>query len=103
MSISQENLVLRNAILGFEQRIEEMHVAFERYLHGVELKMPEWEKLDSDLIAFSRRKIPDYQLSKQMERVLYKFQNRKKIWLRWVEEVHLGSPGSQAGPDKPSS
>ena len=28
------------------------------------------------------------ELSKHLERIMFKFQNRKKIWLNWVEEVH---------------
>ncbi|MBW1946010.1 MAG: hypothetical protein JRJ51_24775, partial [Deltaproteobacteria bacterium] len=44
--------------------------------------------LELDLIWYSRRRLYDFELSSQMDRVLYKFQNRKKIWLRWVEEYH---------------
>jgi hypothetical protein len=87
MSISKENLEIRNRILGFEQRIEEMHLAFQKYSKGIEAKKPDWERLQQDMLQFSKRKIYDFVLSKQMDRVLYKFQNRKAIWLRWIEEI----------------
>jgi hypothetical protein len=48
--------------------------------------MPDWEKLERDLLVFSRRKLFDLELSKHLERVLYKFQTRKRIWLKWAEE-----------------
>ena len=88
MLISEENLKNRNRILGFEKAIEEMHLRFQKYLQRTETRMPDWEKLERDLIIFSRRKLYDLELSKQLERVLYKFQTRKKIWLKWVDEFH---------------
>jgi len=87
MSISKENLEIKNKILEFEQKIEEMHLAFQKYSKGIEAKKPDWERLQQELLQFSRRKIYDFVLSKQMDRVLFKFQNRKLIWLRWVEEL----------------
>ena len=86
MSISKENLEIKHKILELEQRIEDMHLAFQKYCKGIETRMPDWDKLQNDLLQFSKRKIYDIVLSKQMDRVLYKFQNRKSIWLRWVEE-----------------
>ena len=65
-----------------------MHLAFQRYRVGDEKKVPDWENVERDLIAFSRRRIFDIELSKQLDRVMYKFQNRKKIWLTWLEEYH---------------
>jgi hypothetical protein len=53
--------------------------------------MPEWEQLQRELLQFSKRKIYDMVLSKQLDRVLYKFQNRKSIWLRWVEQFQSAS------------
>ncbi|MBW1667606.1 MAG: hypothetical protein JRJ66_06050 [Deltaproteobacteria bacterium] len=50
--------------------------------------MPDWESLERQLIVFSRRKLIDLELSRHLDRVLYKFQNRKKIWLKWVQEFH---------------
>ena len=88
MLVSQENLSIRNAIFNFEKQIEGMHLVFQRYRVGEEKKMPDWERLERDLINFSRKRIYDLGLSKNLDRVLYKFQNRKKIWLRWVEEFH---------------
>jgi hypothetical protein len=89
MLISEENLVIKNALSDFERRVDEMHNEFSKYHHGEIQKMPEWEKLEKDLVIYSRRKISDLELSTQLNRVLYKFQNRKKIWLAWAEEVHL--------------
>ena len=88
MLISGENLKVRNAIFDFEKRIDEMQLAFEKYYADIEPVMPDWERLERDLLSFSRKRIIDLELSKHMERILYKFQNRKKIWLSWVEEVH---------------
>jgi len=88
MLISDENLKLRNAIFDFDRRIELMHLDFQKYSRGLEVKMPDWEKLERDLIVFSRRKLIDLELSKNLERVLYKFQTRKRIWLKWAEEFH---------------
>ena len=88
MLISQENLAIRNAVFDFEKRIDEMHSEFMRYNQGVEKKVPDWERLEMDLLQFSRKIIYDFEISKQLDRVQYKFQNRKKIWLRWIEESH---------------
>ena len=85
---SEKNSGTRNVIFDFEQRIDQMHDDFNKYLHdGVIQKLPEWEHLERDLLIFSRRKIFDLELSKQLDRIMYKFQNRKKIWLKWAEEV----------------
>ena len=80
----------RNVILTFDRRIEEMHAAFHKLRHGQVGRTPDWERLEKDLLTFSARKIRDVELTKHLDRVLYKFQNRKKIWLRWVDEVHQG-------------
>ena len=93
MLISKENLEIRNRILGFEKRIEEMHTDFYSYYNDLEQKMPDYEGFERELILYSRKKISDLELSKNLDRVLYKFQNRKKIWLAWVEEVHHRSGG----------
>jgi len=91
MLISEENLKAKNRILGFEKMIDEMHIDFQKYQRGVETKRPDWERLERDLIVFSRKKVYDLELSKQLDRVLFKFQNRKKIWLKWIEEFHKAS------------
>ncbi len=91
MSISDDILELKRSIEHFDQRIERMHLEFERYLHGDLQKLPDLEGLEKELLAFSRRKIYDIQLSHQLDRVLYKLQNRKKIWMRWVEQAHQGA------------
>jgi hypothetical protein len=88
MEISQENYEIRKRIMGFEQRIEEMHWAFYKFYNRLEPVMPDWERLERELVLYSRRKILDLELSKNLDRVLYKFQNRKKIWLKWAEEVN---------------
>ena len=88
MLISEEKLEIRNTILSLDQRVDEMHMAFQKYTKGDSRRMPEWEKLERDLVGFSRKKFFDFELSQQLDRVLHKFQNRKRIWLRWVEEFH---------------
>lgn len=88
MLLSKENLATRNAILDFERRIEEFHVAIQKYYQGIEKRLPEWERLEAELLQFSKRKIQDLELSRNLERVQYKFQNRKQIWLRWIDEIH---------------
>lgn len=84
---SHENTETRDRIVGFERRIDEMHVEFLNYRNGELLRMPEWQRLEGDLLAFSRRRIPDILLSSELDRVMYKFQNRKRIWLRWIQEL----------------
>jgi hypothetical protein len=91
MSISKENLEIRNKILDLEKRIENMHLSFQKYCQGIETRMPGWEQLQTELLQFSKRKIFDIVLAKQLERVLYKFQSRKTIWLKWVEEFQKAS------------
>lgn len=88
MVTSGENAKIRNIIFDLEKRIEAMHLEFLKFHQRESQKMPEWERLEKDLLTFSRRKIYDFGLSKQLDRVLYKFQNRKTIWLRWTEELH---------------
>ena len=84
----QEKQEIRNAILDFEKRIEEMHLEFQKYRQGDAERMPDWQKLERDMFIFSRRKIFDLGLSKNLDRIMFKFQNRKKIWLQWAEEYH---------------
>ncbi len=67
-----------------------MHLDFQKYCQGLDPKMPEHERLERELLFFSRRKIFDLELSKQLDRILYKFQNRKRIWLRWADEFQQG-------------
>ena len=91
MPISKELRETRSKILEFEKRIEEMHLDFQKYCRGLDPKMPDHERLERELLFFSRRKIFDLELSKQLDRILYKFQNRKRIWLRWAEEFQQGA------------
>ena len=90
MLISQQNLEIRKTISDFDRRIEHMHAEFARYLNGSTRKMPEWEKLEAELTLFSRTNFVkiDVGLSSQLDRVLYKFQNRKRIWLSQAKEMH---------------
>ena len=85
---SQEKQEIRNTILNFDKRVEEMHLEFQKYRQGDAERMPEWEKLERDMFIFSKRKIIDLELSKNLERIMFKFQNRKKMWLQWAEEYH---------------
>ncbi len=86
--LSQEKQEIRDQILSYDNQIEKLHLEFQKYRAGEQEVMPQWEELERELIVFSRRKIFDRELHNQLERVLYKFQNRKKIWLKWAEEVH---------------
>ena len=85
---SQEKQETRNTILDFDKRLEEMHLEFQKYRQGDAERRPDLEKLERDMFMFSKRKIFDLELSKNLERIMFKFQNRKKIWLQWVEEYH---------------
>ncbi len=86
--ISEESRRQRDAIQTFEKRIEDMHQEFIRFRHGETTLLPDWEGLERELLAFSRRRIKETGLATQMDRILFKFQNRKKIWLKWVDEAH---------------
>ncbi|PKN30538.1 MAG: hypothetical protein CVU64_03015 [Deltaproteobacteria bacterium HGW-Deltaproteobacteria-21] len=98
MLLSKEDLARKNAIYDFDRKIEEMHLQIQRYSQGAENRLPDWERLEMELLHFSRKKINDLELAKNLERVQYKFQNRKKIWLRWIEETH-----HSAGVEKEST
>ncbi|HDM10547.1 MAG TPA: hypothetical protein ENF92_08540 [Desulfobacteraceae bacterium] len=87
MAIAEENLEIRKAIQELERRIDQMHLDFDKYVHGQLERMPLWEQLERDLLAFSRKKIFDTELSSQLDRILYKFQTRKKIWLGWLDQT----------------
>jgi hypothetical protein len=100
MLLSKENYEIRNNIMEFEQKIEDMHQDFYRYYYGVEKKMPNWEAFERELLVYSRRKILDFELSKNFDRILYKFQNRKQIWLKWVEELHHASEVKEQKSEK---
>jgi len=89
MLISTQNREIRDAVMRFDRRIEEMHLEFQKYRAGDVRKMPEWQAFEREILVFSKRKILDLELSKHLERVMLKFQNRKKIWLRWIEEYHM--------------
>jgi len=101
MPISKELQETRSKILDFEKRIEEMHLDFQKYCQGLNPKMPEHERLERELLFFSRRKIFDFELSKQLDRILYKFQNRKRIWIRWTEEFQRGVHTKAQEPKSP--
>ena len=78
------------AITAFEGRIDKMHLDFQRYCKGELNRMPGWQALETDLLVFSRRKIFELVMQKNLDRVLFKFQNRKKIWLKWADEFQRG-------------
>lgn len=86
MSIAEEKRKIRETIRRFDSRIEKMHLDFQKFRSGEEKKIPDWESLERELIVFSRQKLFDQELINLLDQVLYKFQNRKRIWLRWVEE-----------------
>ncbi len=76
------------AIAALDLKIEDMHRQFIRYKGEYPAVMPDWKKLERELIDFSRKKIFSPALVSQLDRVLHKFQNRKKIWLSWIDELH---------------
>jgi hypothetical protein len=85
MILSEEKQKISDAILDFDRQIDQMHVQFHKY-HTEETKIrPDWQRLENKLRHFSRKKFFDLQLSSQLDRILYKFQTRKKIWLSWIE------------------
>lgn len=88
MKISRENNQLKTDIARFDKRIEEMHMDFYKYYNGIEKKLPDMEGLERELLSYSRKKIFDREISNNLDRAMYKFQNRKKIWLTWVDEFH---------------
>ena len=96
MRISKENYDIRSKIIDFEKRTDEMHQDFYKYYNGLEPRMPNWEGLEREVVNYSRKKILDLELSKNLDRVLYKFQNRKKIWLSWYEELQHRSKREEA-------
>jgi hypothetical protein len=101
MLISKEIQETKSKILDFEKRIEEMHLDFQKYCQGLDPKMPDYERLERELLFFSRRKIFDLELSKQLDRILYKFQTRKKIWVRWADEFQQGVHSKAQEPKSP--
>jgi hypothetical protein len=101
MAISSELQETRTKILDFEKRIEDMHLDFQKYCQGLDPKMPDHIGLERELLFFSRRKIFDLELSKQLDRILYKFQNRKRIWVRWAEEFQQGVHDKAQDPKAP--
>lgn len=88
MQISKKNYEILREIQSFEKRIEKMHQGFYSYYNGIEKRLPAWENLERELLIYSKKVIFDGQLSNNLDRVLYKFQNRKKIWFKWVDEYH---------------
>jgi len=88
MKISKENYDIRRDLQRFDKRIEDMHQDFYMYYNGIEKTLPDWEGLERELLLYVKKRILDRELSSNMDRILYKFQNRKKIWLNWVEEYH---------------
>lgn len=95
MLLTKESQAVSHAISDFDRRIEEMHLEIQKFYQGIENRLPEWERLEMELLHFSRKRINEIELSKNLERVLYKFQNRKRIWLRWIEEAHHASRGGE--------
>ncbi|RLB15460.1 MAG: hypothetical protein DRG82_11505 [Deltaproteobacteria bacterium] len=91
MGTFSDHTEYREAIFLFENQIDRMHLEFDRFRRGETHRMPDWQRLERDLLFFSRRKPSSLELSSQLDRVLYKFQARKRVWLRWVEtDRHSG-------------
>jgi hypothetical protein len=78
----------QETILDLDRRVEQMHADFQKFHAGEEKTMPFWEALEREIMEVSKRKMIDTALSHQLDSVMFKFQNRKKIWLRWIDDVH---------------
>jgi hypothetical protein len=87
-SATQEHERVGKSLNDFELRINKMHEDFTKFRRGDLLRMPDWERLERDLILFSRGHFVELRIRTMLDSLLFKFQNRKKIWLKWVEEVH---------------
>ena len=83
-TVSDERSEIIRALSSFERRIDDMHVEFQKYHHGEDNRTPDWHKLEDDLLNFSRRTFYEVVISKNLDRLLFKFQNRKKLWLSWI-------------------
>jgi hypothetical protein len=83
-TVSDERSEILRALSLFEKRIDDMHVEFQKYHHGEGNRTPDWYKLEEDLLNFSRRTFYEVVISKNLDRLLYKFQNRKKLCLSWI-------------------
>jgi hypothetical protein len=83
-TVSEERSEIIRALTSFERRIDDMHVEFQKYHHGEDNRTPDWHKLEEDLLNFSRRTFYEVVISKNLDRLLFKFQNRKKLWLSWM-------------------
>lgn len=90
MGILDDQTKLRETILLFDKKIDRMHAEFDKYRKGETYRIPDLEHLERDLLSFSRRKPYSLELSNQLDRILYKLQARKRLWLRWVDEFHQG-------------
>jgi hypothetical protein len=88
MALPDEQARLMDAILQFDRRIDEMHAQFDNYRHGEIHVLPDWQRFERQLLAFSRRRPHSPEVSNQLDRVLFKFQARKRVWLRWTKEFH---------------
>ena len=83
-SVAEERSEILKALASFERRIDEMHVEFQKFRFGEENRTPDWMRLEQDLLNFSRRPYYEVVIAKNLDRLLYKFQNRKKLWLSWL-------------------
>jgi hypothetical protein len=88
MELPGEQTQLMDAILLLERMIDQMHAQFDNYRHGEIHVLPDWQRFERQLLFFSRRRPHSLELSNQLDRVLFKFQARKRVWLRWAEEFH---------------
>lgn len=81
---------IKELLSQFESRVDQMHRDFSRYHQGYVRRLPHWEGLERELVRFSSRRMPEVELRVRLDRILYKFQNRKQIWLRWAREIQGG-------------
>jgi hypothetical protein len=88
MLISEEKLEIRNNILSLDQRVDEMHMAFQKYTKGDSRRMPEWEKLERDLVGFSRKKFFDFELSQQLDKNFIAASTNRKSKLLHTLALH---------------
>ena len=69
MGILSDQTKYREAIAHFDKQIDRMHTDFDKYRRGETHRVPDWQRLERDLIFFSRRKASSLELSNQLDRV----------------------------------
>lgn len=85
---SKTSAEVRGLMADMDRKIDEMHQEFFRYRHKEIHQIPDWQRLERDLLFLSRGKNLGAEANMRLDGILYKFQNRKRIWLQWADERH---------------